>query len=598
MQRTKDPRKRPAPSPVSDPRQKLEDIFNWNPLPVTSNKSKSTGTRQPAPYDRHMDERLRLKGVVYAPHMLDNIPDCVDEYLRMRTLPTHKKSGLIRLKAMATTDRETCRTFTLESEVVTRYSSVIANPLIRIASTLALGLPDWQSSYFVWSPVSKTNDFAVGDGFLRASPSSHNNEAPPIDAETRRKLRSLEENFPNLGVWEFKSALSGPGNFDSDTRVKNIVTFAQAGIEFEWIGCSSTFCGTHYQPDGSPTVTGARVGFDARTRRCTLPEDPQNRASSQSNNYKHTAGTVYIIQQVMSLKYPGDIDIHVFVAQMWAEAVREDATFIVLHSGNFEAVCFRDRSKNTLYVSPLINVTQFPGYGKLQIGLYLTMYLDAVDRNDLIVAAVLTKTAPTTWFRRYNVFTAAEKNARNKTKGKMKATNTPVRSTNVCFFGPCIPDFKFDNKFFQDIAADAHVLPALTLIRKPVKQQNNIFAGTFRFDRVGCDPANTAVPPMQLDLRNEVDTLVYAAALKVHSLTLDRELVVKVALNKGDCKRLLHEISLYERLGKTVEGMPDVFGGFICSSDNPNTRMVILVMRKHGISLQSDEFTRLTSLDR
>jgi hypothetical protein len=172
-------------------------------------------------------------------------------------------------------------------------------------------------------------------------------------------------------------------------------------------------------------------------------------------------------------------------------------------------------------------------------------------------------------------------------QGKNEGHHHTCRPTNVCFFGPRLPDFKFDNKFFQDIAADAHVLPALTLIRKPVKKQNNISAGTFRFDRVGCDPANTAVPPMQLDIRTEV---VYAAALKVHSLTLDRELVVKVALNKGDCKRLLHEISLYEHLGKTVEGMPDVFGGFICGSDNPCTRMVILVMRKHGISLQLDEF--------
>lgn len=134
---------------------------------------------------------------------------------------------------------------------------------------------------------------------------------------------------------------------------------------------------------------------------------------------------------------------------------------------------------------------------------------------------------------------------------------------------------------------------------RPSKQRmKRFFLGTIRFDRVGCDPAVTAVPPMQLDVGDQIDNFVYDATLKVHGSTLNQELIVKIALNKGDSKRLLHEIQMYELLNKTVDGMPDVFGGFVCDKDDPGTQIVILVMKKHGISLLSAGFRGLTILDR
>ena len=61
------------------------------------------------------------------------------------------------------------------------------------------------------------------------------------------------------------------------------------------------------------------------------------------------------------------------------------STFIILHSGNYEYVCFRHRETQTLYVSDVLHVPflRDPGYAKLQIGLYIAAVEDALGRHRL-----------------------------------------------------------------------------------------------------------------------------------------------------------------------------------------------------------------------
>jgi len=68
--------------------------------------------------------------------------------------------------------------------------------------------------------------------------------------------------------------------------------------------------------------------------------------------------------------------------QAWAQGVRTNSTFIILHSGNYEFVCFRHRESQTLYVSDILVVKHLsePGYGKLQIGIYMAILDDAFRR--------------------------------------------------------------------------------------------------------------------------------------------------------------------------------------------------------------------------
>ena len=69
------------------------------------------------------------------------------------------------------------------------------------------------------------------------------------------------------------------------------------------------------------------------------------------------------------------------VQRVWAQAVRLDATFIVLHSGNWELVCVRDRKSQTLYISDLIEPHKYPEYGKLHVGIYIAAIQETIDRK-------------------------------------------------------------------------------------------------------------------------------------------------------------------------------------------------------------------------
>ena len=69
--------------------------------------------------------------------------------------------------------------------------------------------------------------------------------------------------------------------------------------------------------------------------------------------------------------------------QAWAQVVRTDGTIIILHSGNHELVCLRHRKTQTLYVSDLIEppTCKDPGYGKLQVGIYVAAIQDMMERT-------------------------------------------------------------------------------------------------------------------------------------------------------------------------------------------------------------------------
>jgi hypothetical protein len=74
--------------------------------------------------------------------------------------------------------------------------------------------------------------------------------------------------------------------------------------------------------------------------------------------------------------------IEVIGFKAWAQGVRANSTFIILHSGNYEFVCFRHRGSQKLYVSDILLVKNLsrPGYGKLQIGIYMATLDDAFRR--------------------------------------------------------------------------------------------------------------------------------------------------------------------------------------------------------------------------
>ena len=64
-----------------------------------------------------------------------------------------------------------------------------------------------------------------------------------------------------------------------------------------------------------------------------------------------------------------------------------DATYAVLHAGNYELLFFRNRQTQTLYISDVIvphNIDQGtpggPGYYQIHVGLYISAIQDAINR--------------------------------------------------------------------------------------------------------------------------------------------------------------------------------------------------------------------------
>lgn len=62
--------------------------------------------------------------------------------------------------------------------------------------------------------------------------------------------------------------------------------------------------------------------------------------------------------------------------------MRQNTTLLIIHSGNLEYVCIRHRASQTLYISDILHVPRLkdPGYGKLQVGVYITAVDDAMRR--------------------------------------------------------------------------------------------------------------------------------------------------------------------------------------------------------------------------
>lgn len=107
---------------------------------------------------------------------------------------------------------------------------------------------------------------------------------------------------------------------------------------------------------------------------------------------------------------------------MWAEAVRNDATIMVLQAGNLEYIGIRHRDTQTLFLSKLIHVDEYPNYGKLHTSLCISAFWDAVDRATQMETESLATLSPI-YSREYGPL--------NSKKLKVVATKSPGKDDEV-----------------------------------------------------------------------------------------------------------------------------------------------------------------------
>ncbi|EDR08325.1 uncharacterized protein LACBIDRAFT_327453 [Laccaria bicolor S238N-H82] len=434
-----------AAIPVADdkiPQQpSVPYFFTWSPPSEVDGKAKisgSSGSRPPRFWDRHLHEKFILKKVHAAPNLATLLGEVADTALKeaQARYSTAICPSQLTKENLTNSDKYTIRLTDDELGVQRFYGSSIA-PLILSMAHALLGHETPLKNFFIWKSKCKGQTKAQADGFLTVNNLANQSFALPNELEKYVKL--LEEwNLSNLSLWEFKSLAAGSSD------VMEAIQRLPTQKDFPWTGCTTiSRCESALHKGGEVTInTGRRTGPDALSP-LGVASPPETRKRSHDvmsgsadvvnhhvdevkdgdsddelcyddsaassfdvddgtpeNNISEDGGKDELVdgescfatddpvilesKKAQRLSAKGAQALkkasHI-IQQVWAEAVQNDATFMIVNAGRYEFIAYRCREKQALYLSDMIEVcNSSPAYGKLHTGLYLAAFNDALDR--------------------------------------------------------------------------------------------------------------------------------------------------------------------------------------------------------------------------
>ncbi|KAF9455551.1 hypothetical protein BDZ94DRAFT_662327 [Collybia nuda] len=355
----------------------VQQFFRYRPetLRKAKNHTPSPKTRTPAFFDRHLDSHLQLLHVVYLPSITADLMKIADDALQAAcldgSLPPMSDQFPTQLHREAVAESVT-EPIICEEQIRNFYKDTTAQFCSRVAATLEFQLPVWTSGRLRYT-LSADKNRGIADGFLKID------KDPYVNTPISESYTLVAGTFPTLALWEFKSLTAGTSNV-----MEAIVQQTVSCLAFSWEGCDigKKCIALHARKDGSPPVTGNRMGLDADPPICpsvgkSIPGPPNRSSAVLSKNDRQKAG--YITQQT------------------WSEAVQDDVTFVVINSGNFEIIGIRNRKQQTLFLSDVIKVDDCD-YGRLHTGLYIAILRDALNRT----LQLRPPNIPASWTRSYN----------------------------------------------------------------------------------------------------------------------------------------------------------------------------------------------------
>lgn len=329
----------------------VPNFFAWSPTSEVNETiiSKSGSTRRPARWDMHLHEKLILKKVVSARDLTSRLGEIADSALeRAQADPNYRKPDQLSEK-MKSLGAACIKNTKYESEVRNFYKESIAPRCLAAAGALGFGTA---GDFLKWQSKVYGQTQAKADGFLVVAVQGSDFLALPDISKRRIKL--LEKwNLNVLAIWEFKSLAAG------SKSTMDAILGLTSEESFSWTGCTSH----------DPCKSNRNDPVHHTTCRKTSPNSLLPLIGSQPNVAKS-------FQAKRARVKPRHI-----LQQAWAEAVQNDATFIVINAGLYEIIGFRHRASQTLHLSDVIDVSKStPAYGKLHTGLYLAAFKDALDR--------------------------------------------------------------------------------------------------------------------------------------------------------------------------------------------------------------------------
>ncbi|KAG6818920.1 hypothetical protein H0H93_000305 [Arthromyces matolae] len=377
----------PADAGPDSPLHALRNFFGTKMRKLEKGKghTKSTQTRTPGFFDKHLEEIIRLNRVVHLPTIAKDLKIVADQ--AVHAFPAEKLPPPVHpfptIQTMIKVQDEIDSIVIQKELEVQQIYALIANKCLDVAATLAYPNSNgtWASSLLKWtsSPLKKkessaADNQATPDGLLNFD----DDPGPTLKKSTDTKApviaRSLISDYDMraLVLAEIKNL-----NFCEIATLHEIVEKFNDG-QFPWVCCE---LGAKCCTEHSPNPTEEHVGWDARNHVCQSMREARERRDKSMH-----ADLPYVDEFSQ-----GSRDL---LQQAWASAVRYDATFILIHAGNAEIIAIRDRQTQTLFVSDVIQVNNFDDYLQMHVGLYIAAIRDAEDRA---FTRATTEELPLTW---------------------------------------------------------------------------------------------------------------------------------------------------------------------------------------------------------
>ncbi|KDR71712.1 hypothetical protein GALMADRAFT_253433 [Galerina marginata CBS 339.88] len=606
------------PVSVLQTRARLHDFFQNRPPALWMGKghTASTNTRDTAYFDMHLHKNLRLKRVVFCDDLLNNLSDFCDELiLNSPEFPP------------VTGNSFECNypepPPIIDEQTLQSYCTAISSFYLEVATGLRFKTswdkPAWMIGE---SPADSRRKFAAADGYLFPDFRQKLSEGQQSD------YKLLEAyGLAHFVIWEYKNLACGPKMFEDLRELEG---------EFTWTTCqersnedeesaSCPYNVEQHRTQGRLRVTGRRTGPDSTVIQKFLqskhlhpqpPTDSQQSAGPSTSSRppageqppqgskrpadNHDSGPLPKRRRVSAKTSKGaSAAVHkkaLLLQQAWAEAVSEDATFVIISAGNHEYIGIRLRGTQTFYLSPLIKPSEdtAPAHSKIQVATFIAAFDDALNRarqlQTLIATRTLSQQFPRLFLLRLDEVPESSKILENFVPKDIEPADTLSSEWT-------------DESILARLTSNYSSISLRNHGRKPDIVSKSL-PKTWTLNHISTSTSDADVPSTTLFLDLEGLLPNSSRVSRVFLGLLDdtlsapyyysKPLVLKIAISPQEKQRLAREFTNYRLLhAETVGSVVQQYGHYSCEVKN-GVHYHFLLLEDGGPSLMSRATNQLS----